>query len=111
MCATTSNIVRATAHGPVPREHHLTRSERVGIPAFHERQPQPGYRQLTYMVLDAGEVAVSPSSVYRVLKAAGGLDRWRRTPSTQGSEPRAHRVAEHALRGSWRRVLPLPNLS
>ena len=56
-----------------------------GILAFHERQPLDGDRQLTYMLLDAGEVAVSPSSVYRVLKAAGRLDRWTRTPSKKGT--------------------------
>ena len=72
-------------HGPVPREHHLTQAERDGILAFHERHPLDGYRQLTYMLLDAGEVAVSPSSVYRVLKAAGRLDRWTRTPSKKGT--------------------------
>jgi transposase InsO family protein len=32
-----------------------------------------GYRRLAYMMLDADVVAVSPSSVYRVLKAAGKL--------------------------------------
>lgn len=37
----------ATAHGPASRERHLTRAERDGILAFHERQPQHGYRQLT----------------------------------------------------------------
>jgi transposase InsO family protein len=74
-----------TPHGPVPREHHLTEAERDGILAFHERHPCNGYRQLTYMLLDAGEVAVSPASVYRVLKAAGRLDRWTRTPSKKGT--------------------------
>jgi transposase InsO family protein len=69
----------------VPREHHLTEAERDGILAFHERHPCNGYRQLTYMLLDAGEVAVSPASVYRVLKAAGRLDRWTRTPSKKGT--------------------------
>lgn len=74
-----------TPHGPVPRDHWLTQAERDGILLYHDRHPLEGYRQLTYMMLDAGEVAVSPSSVYRVLKAAGRLDRWTRTPSKKGT--------------------------
>lgn len=81
---TASYGALVTAHGPVPREHHLTQAERDGILAFHDRHPLHGYRQLTYLMLDAGEVAVSPASVYRVLKAAGRLDRWTRTPSKKG---------------------------
>ena len=38
-----------------------------------DRYPLEGYRRLAYMMLDADVVAVSPSSVYRVLKAAGKL--------------------------------------
>jgi putative transposase len=36
-------------------------------------------------MLDAGVVAVSPSSTYRVLRAAGRLDRWNRMPSRKGT--------------------------
>lgn len=74
-----------TPHGPVPREHWLTPTERERILRFHERYPLEGYRRLSYMLLDSGEVAVSPSSVYRVLKHAGRLDRWTRTPSKKGT--------------------------
>ena len=44
-----------------------------------------GYRRLTFMMLDDDVVAVSPSSVYRVLKAAGRLDRHRWAPSKKGT--------------------------
>jgi len=37
------------------------------------------------MMLDADVVAVSPSSVYRVLRAAGRLDRWNPKPSRKGT--------------------------
>ena len=37
------------------------------------------------MMLDADLVAVSPSSVYRVLKAEGLLARWNRTPTKKGT--------------------------
>jgi hypothetical protein len=36
-------------------------------------------------MLDADVVAVSPTTVYRVLHAAGRLDRWNRPPSKKGT--------------------------
>lgn len=36
-----------------------------------------GYRRLTYRMLDEDIVAVSPSSVYRILKAEGLLNQWK----------------------------------
>ena len=74
-----------TPHGPVPRDHWLTQAERDGMLLFHDRHPLEGYRPLTYLMLDAGDVAVSPTSVYRVLKAAGRLNRWTRRPSKKGT--------------------------
>ena len=82
---TTAHGAVPTPHRPVPRDHWLTQAERDGILAYHDRHPLEGYRQLTYMLLDVGDIAVSPSSVYRVLKAAGRLDRWTRTPSKKGT--------------------------
>ena len=40
---------------------------------------------MTFMMLDADVVAVSPATVYRVLKAAGVLDRWNPKPSLKGT--------------------------
>lgn len=82
---TTAYGAVPTPHGPVPRDHWLTQAERDGILLFHDRHPLEGYRRLTYMLLDAGDVAVSPSSVYRVLQAAGRLNRWTRRPSKKGT--------------------------
>ena len=82
---TTAYGAVPTPHGPVPCDHWLTRAEQDGILLFHERHPLEGYRRLTYMLLDAGDIAVSPTSAYRVLKAAGRLDRWTRTPSKKGT--------------------------
>ncbi len=66
-------------HGRVPRDGWLAAWEKQAILDFHERHPLDGYRRLAYMMLDDDVVAVSPSSVYRVLKAAGRLDRkWRK---------------------------------
>jgi transposase InsO family protein len=52
---------------------------------FQEQHPLEGYRQLTFMMLDADVVAVSPSSVYRVLKQAGVLERHNVKPSKKGT--------------------------
>jgi transposase InsO family protein len=57
----------------VPRDHWLTDQEKESICAFARSHPLEGYRRLTFMMLDADQVACSPASVYRVLKAAGLL--------------------------------------
>jgi putative transposase len=57
----------------VPRDHWLTDDEKERIRAFARGHPLEGYRRLTFMMLDADEVACSPASVYRVLKHAGLL--------------------------------------
>lgn len=68
----------------VPRDHWLQAWEKEKIVNFYCEYPLEGYRRLTYMMLDRGVVAVSPSSTYRVLKEAGLLDRWKRTESKKG---------------------------
>ena len=57
----------------VPRDHWLEDWEKAAIPDFERDHLREGYRRLAFMMLDADVVAVSPSSVYRVLKAAGRL--------------------------------------
>jgi putative transposase len=57
----------------VPRDHWLLDDEKERIRAFARAHPFEGYRRLTFMMLDAGQVACSPASVYRVLKYAGLL--------------------------------------
>jgi putative transposase len=57
----------------VPRDHWLTDDEKQRICAFTRTHPLEGYRRLTFMMLDADQVACSPASVYRVLKNAGLL--------------------------------------
>jgi transposase InsO family protein len=72
-------------NGRIPRDHWLTPIERQAILDYHEAHPLDGYRRLTYMMLDADIVAASPSTVHRVLRAAGRLDRWNRKPSKKGT--------------------------
>jgi len=56
----------------------------VAIVGFHLKNLLEGYRRLTFMKLDADIVAVSPTSVWRVLGQAGLLLRWNGKPSKKG---------------------------
>ena len=69
----------------VPRDHWLEAEEKRAIVDFAVLHPLDGYRRIAFMMLDADVVAVSPSSVYRVLKQAGLLQRWNTGPSKKGS--------------------------
>jgi transposase InsO family protein len=72
-------------NGNMPRDHWLEAWENDAIRSYHESHPLEGYRRLSFMMLDADVVAVSPSTVYRVLKKAGVLDRFRGKPSQKGT--------------------------
>ena len=72
-------------NGLVPRDHWLEPWEHQAIVAFARAHPRDGYRRLTFMMLDQDVVAVSPSSVYRVLAKAGLLQPWPATPSKKGT--------------------------
>jgi len=77
---------KVNAHnGKVPRDWWLQDWEKQAIVDFHDRHPLEGYRRLTFMMLDDDIVATSPASVYRVLKAAGRLDRRSFSPSKKGT--------------------------
>jgi transposase InsO family protein len=54
----------------IPRDHWLEDWEKKAIIDFYRLHPLEGYRRITFMMLDADVVAVSPASVYRVLRAA-----------------------------------------
>ena len=69
----------------IPRDFYLTDREKRAIIAYYNTHPLEGYRRLTYMMMDDDIVAVSPSSVYRVLVNAGLLRRWNRKPSKKGT--------------------------
>jgi putative transposase len=59
--------------------------EKEAIINSHLKNPLEGYRRLTFMMLDADAVAVSPASVWRVLKQAGLPSRWKAKPSRKGT--------------------------
>ena len=68
----------------VPRDWWLEGWEKEAIVDFHCEHPLDGYRRLAFMMLDADVVAVSPSSVYRVLRDAGLTERHNCKPSLKG---------------------------
>ncbi len=69
----------------VPREWWLEEWEKAAIVNFHAEYPREGYRRLAFMMLDANVVAVSPSSVYRVLKDAKLIKSHNSKPSLKGT--------------------------
>ena len=69
----------------IPRDHWLTSEEKQAILAFWEQYPLEGYRRLAYMMMDRDLVAVSPTSVYRVLRDAGVIKRTFSSPSKKGT--------------------------
>jgi putative transposase len=76
---------KASEHNArVPRDWWLEPGEKQAILDFHATYPLEGYRRLAFMMLDRDVVAVSPSSVYRVLHAAGLMRRHNVKPSPKG---------------------------
>jgi len=68
----------------IPRDFWLTDHEKQAIINYYLDHPLEGYRRLTYMMMDEDIVAVSPSSVYRVLSNVGVLSKWDRKLSKKG---------------------------
>jgi len=62
-------------NGHIPREHHATPEEKAEVCAYARTQLHKGYRALTYEMLDGDIAALSPSTIYRILSAAGLLGR------------------------------------
>ena len=69
----------------IPRDFWLADWEKQAIIAYFYDHSLEGYRRLAYMMMDDDIVAVSPSSVYRVLKNAGLMQRWNRKVSKKGN--------------------------
>lgn len=76
---------KANEHnGLIPRDSWLEPWERQAIIAYYRQYPLEGYRRLAFMMLDADVVAVSPSSVYRVLAWAGLIQAAWAKPNRKG---------------------------
>lgn len=70
-------------NGAAPKTHWLTPDEVDAVIAFAKKHVsnnvfflKDGYRRIAYTMIDRNIVAASPSSVYRILKKAGLLNRW-----------------------------------
>lgn len=71
----------------VPKRTPLTRlldEEKAAICAYAQRHPKIGYRKLAWMMIDENIVSVDESSVYRVLKEADLLYRFKRSEPSDG---------------------------
>jgi hypothetical protein len=94
-------------NGWVPRDFWLEMWEKTAIIDFHRKNPLEGYRRLTFMMLDQDVVAVSPASVWRVLKQAGLLSRWKSKPlSRERDSPEARSGGARTVGLSQKRQLP-----
>ena len=71
-------------NGQIPKENWLLDWEKEAIKTYAQTHLEDGYRRLAYMMLDEEVVAVSPSSVYRVLKGADLLNYRSVSPSKKG---------------------------
>ncbi len=69
----------------IPRDHWLEDWEKLAILAYADGHPLDGYRRMAFDMIDKNIVCASPSSVYRVLKAAGLLGRRACVPSKKGT--------------------------
>ena len=69
----------------IPKKIWLQKAEKKAILTYHAKHRDEGYRRLAYMMLDENIAAVSPSSVYRVLKNAGKLKKWAKSPTKKGT--------------------------
>jgi transposase InsO family protein len=72
-------------NGWIPRDFWLEDWEKQAIIDYRHSYPHEGYRRLTYMMMDDDVVAVSPSSVYRVLFNADLLGKWSKKNSKKGT--------------------------
>ncbi len=66
------------------RAYEVLAEERAAICGFALQYAKIGYRKLTWMMVDAGVACVAESSVYRVLRDADLLSRWKRTVASSG---------------------------
>jgi len=66
----------------VPGSSWLLEEEKLAIIKYAKVNIEEGYRRLTYRMIDEDIAYASPSSVYRVLKAAGLLNRFNYSAKT-----------------------------
>ena len=73
------------SYASLPKTSWLLDWEKQAIITYALAHPDQGYRRLAYQMIDEDVVAVSPSSVYRVLKGADLLGRTLKEVSKKGT--------------------------
>ena len=72
-------------NGKIPRCHWILEEEKEAIKLYAKLSSiEEGYRRMCYRMLDEDVAAVSPTTVYRVLKEAGLLSRFKGKASSRG---------------------------
>ena len=69
----------------IPRSSWTTAEERERVLQYYFENPLEGYRRLSYMMIDCDIVALSPSTVYRILKSAGVIGKSTNKKSKKGT--------------------------
>jgi len=77
--------LRNQHNGIIPKSHWILPCEKEAIVEYRYQHLEEGYRRISYMMLDEDIAAVSPSTVYRILKDAGLLATKWRYERTKGS--------------------------
>lgn len=77
-------------NGKQPKDFWLTDEEKSAIVEYARQHPQTGYRRMCYEMMDSDVAAVSPTTVFRILREHGLLNRFPRPSPTKkgrGFEP------------------------
>lgn len=81
----------STGQGSV---HGVLPEERRAVVDFALKHPKEGYRRLAWMMVDEDVAYLSPSSVYRILRDADLLCRWKRSHRSGQAPPEPTRANE-----------------
>ena len=73
-------------NGKQPKDFWLTAAEKEAIIEYAKNRSTSGYRRMCYEMMDADIVAVSPTTVFRILRDNGLLNRFPRpSPTKKGT--------------------------
>jgi len=73
-------------NGKQPKDFWLTDEEKAAIIEYARHHSESGYRRMCYEMMDADVVAVSPTTVFRILRDNGLLNRYPRpSPTKKGT--------------------------
>jgi len=76
--------IRRSVYGVPPRPDRVTEKEREAVLQYAQSHSGEGYRRMTYMMIDEDVAAISPTTVYRILRARDLMGRTPH-PSAKGT--------------------------